>query len=208
MTRAERARFLHGIYVIVNEGPRTLDVARAALDGGVRLLQYRAKRGIDEERIRALVALAHERGALVLLNDDWRAAAAFGCDGAHLGADDDGFGDLRDVRAALGDGLVGLSCANEQEMRAAHALGADYAGVGPVYATSSKDDAGAAIGTGGLRRIAAAAPLPVAAIGGITPERIADVRAAGAAMAAAIAAVERATNPTGAARALVAAWNA
>ncbi len=207
MTRARRASLLHGIYVIVNESPRVVEIARAALDAGIRILQYRAKRGIDPAHLHALRALAAEREALFLVDDDWRAALAFGCDGVHLGPDDDGFANLSQVRAALGELLVGVSCADASETRAAEKGDADYAGVGPVFATTSKSDAGAAIGIPGLRSIAAATRLPVAAIGGITKENLCDVKGSGVAMAATISAVAGAADPADAARRLLRIWN-
>ncbi len=207
MTRARRTSLLHGIYLIVNESPRVVQIARAAVDAGVRILQYRAKGGIDPTHLRALRALAAQREALILVNDDWRAALAFGCDGVHLGPGDDGFADLVRVRAALGELLVGLSCADGGEMRAAEEGGADYAGVGSVFSTTSKSDAGAPIGITGLRNIAAAARLPVAAIGGITRENLRDVKATGVAMAATISAVAGAADPAEAARELLRTWD-
>jgi thiamine-phosphate pyrophosphorylase len=203
----ERAPHLRGVYVVVNDTPRALEIARAALGAGVRLIQYRAKRGIDAGRLRELVRMTHDTGGLLLANDDWRAAMEYGCDGVHLGPGDDGFDDLRPIRAAFARGIVGLSCGNEDEMRHAHSMDADYAGVGPVYATASKDDAGEPIGIDGLRRIASAAPLPVAAIGGIGAARVAEVRASGVAMACVIGALENAVDPLAEARALVRAWN-
>jgi len=208
VTRAERASLLHGIYVVVNDSERSVEIARAALAAGVRVLQYRAKNGIVGERLRALVVAARERGAIVLLNDDWKAAAAHGCDGTHLGPGDPGFADPAAVRAALPECVVGLSCGSEGEMRAAHRAGADYAGVGSVYATVSKPDAGEPIGIDGLRRVATAASLAVAAIGGITIDNVGEVRRTGVAMAAVVSEVERAKDPAAAARALVRAWDA
>jgi thiamine-phosphate pyrophosphorylase len=208
VTRAGRASLLHGLYVIVNDAPEATAVARVALGAGVRVLQYRAKSGIDGECLRRLRALTHERDALLIVNDDWRAALAFSCDGVHLGSGDDGFADVAPVRAALPEAIIGLSCATEDEMRAAHRAGVDYAGVGAVYATASKDDAGDPIGIAGLRRVAGAAPVPVAAIGGITRERVADIKRAGVAMAAVISALARAADVEREARALVRAWGA
>jgi len=206
VTRAQRASLLHGIYVIVNDSPRSLEIAQAALDEGVRVLQYRAKGGIAEGRVRALVDAARRYDALVILNDDWRAAKAHGCDGVHLGPGDEGFSDLAPVRAAFPLGIVGVSCASEGEMRAAHRGGADYAGVGSVFATSSKQDAGMPIGIAGLQRIAAAAPLAAAAIGGVTIDSIGEIKCTGVAMAAVISAVANAADPRAAARELVRAW--
>jgi thiamine-phosphate pyrophosphorylase len=189
----------------VNEGPRALALADAALDAGVRIIQYRAKRGIDETRLGKLREMT--RNALLILDDDWRAAQAFGCDGAHLGPGDDGFDDPHRLRRSWPQGIVGISCADEREARAAESGDADYLGAGSVYATLSKDDAGAPIGIDGLRRIVAATRLPVAAIGGIGAADVAEVRRSGAAMAAVISAVSAASDPRSAARALVDRWS-
>jgi thiamine-phosphate pyrophosphorylase len=201
-----RVALLHGIYLIVNDGTQSLAVARAGLDAGIRIVQYRAKNGVDPERLRALRVMTDEREALLLCNDDWRAALAFDCDGVHLGPGDSGFDDIAPVRAALGPRLIGLSCGTLDEIRAANRLGVDYAGVGSVFATASKADAGEPIGLEGLTRIASATVLPVAAIGGIDASNAHAVRETGVAMAAVISAIASAGDPIAAARQLVAAW--
>ena len=206
MIRARRAALLRGIYVIVNEGPRALEIAQSALESGVAVIQYRAKGGANAERVHALRELAQTQGALLIFNDDWRAARSFGCGGVHLGPGDDGFEHVREIRDAWPEAIVGLSCGTQDEMRAARLAGADYAGVGAVFATTSKADAGKPIGIAGLRRIAASAPLPVAAIGGISVRNVAEVRRTGVAMAAVISAIADAPDARAAARALVAAW--
>jgi thiamine-phosphate pyrophosphorylase len=206
LTRARRAALLHGVYAILNDSERTLELARAALDGGVRILQYRAKAGIDAQRLRDLRIITRESAALLIVNDDWQAAAAFDCDGVHLGPEDDGFASVARVRAALPERLIGLSCGTLEEVRAAEAGDVDYLGVGSVYATSSKVDAGEPIGIGGLRLLAGATALPVTAVGGITLTTLSDVRGTGAAMAAVISAISSAENPREAARELVALW--
>lgn len=205
LTREGRAALLHGIYVILNDDERTLELARDVLEAGVRIVQYRAKRGIVPERLRALRALTEKRAALLILNDDWRAADAFDCDGVHLGPDDAGFDGVAAVRAALGELLIGLSCGTVSEARAA--AGADYIGAGAIYPTASKADAGEPIGIEGLRAIAAATNLPIAAIGGITGAAIAELRSNGAAMAAVVSAISNANDPSAAAAELVDAWN-
>ena len=174
---------------------------------GIRIVQYRAKRGEIPEIARALRERTRRAGALFVVNDDWKAAIRYDADGVHLGPGNPGFEDARAVRARLGDRLVGLSCGTVEEARAAEAAGADYAGVGPVYATASKADAGTPLGPGGLARIAAATALPVAAIGGIEASSIGEVRGAGVAMAAVISALSRTADPEADARALVSAWN-
>lgn len=206
LTRSRRAGALGGIYVILNERPRVLETARAVLRGGVRVLQYRAKDGIVPQTLRALRELATTYAALLIVNDDWRAVAPFDCDGVHLGPDDSGFADVAEIRLALPHALIGLSCGTAEEIARANGAGVDYAGVGSVFATTSKADAGAPIGVAGLRALAAQSALPVAAIGGITVANLRSVRDAGVAMAAVISAVGDAGNPQEAAEQLIAAW--
>jgi thiamine-phosphate diphosphorylase len=209
VTRAERSARLRGIYCIVNEGARTpLEIATGALRGGVRVLQYRAKNGIEPEHVHALRELTHFHDALLILNDDWRAALDLDCDGVHLGPDDSGFTDAELVRAAFGERIVGLSCGTVAEARAALPRDVDYVGVGPVFATASKEDAGAPIGIADLIAVAAATALPVAAIGGITSQNVPDVRRSGVAMAAVISAIADARDAGAAAKMLVDLWNA
>jgi thiamine-phosphate pyrophosphorylase len=206
VTRTDRLARLRGIYLIVNEdGSDPVALARAGIDAGVGIVQYRAKGGIDPRHLRALRALTDARDALLIVNDDCGAALEFDADGVHLGPDDSGFDRLPAVRSALGARLIGVSCGTPAEARAA--AGADYIGVGAVYATASKDDAGAPIGIAGLRETAAATALPVAAIGGIGAANLAAVRDAGVAMAAVISAVAGAADPRAAAQRLVAIWN-
>jgi thiamine-phosphate diphosphorylase len=209
VTRARRVARLHGIYAVVNEGtPDPVSLARAALAAGVCVVQYRAKHGIVAPALQALRRLTAECDALLIVNDDARAAVEFGCDGVHLGPEDRGFADLPAVRAQLRDRLIGLSCGTPAEARAAAAGGADYLGIGAVYPTPSKEDAGAPIGLDGLCRVAIAGGLPAAAIGGIGPRNVAEVARSGVAMAAVISAIAGAADPESAARELVDAWEA
>lgn len=208
INRSHRSALLRGIYVVLNAGPRVQELARVVLGEGVRIVQYRAKDGIVASDLERLRRLTNDRGALLILNDDWRAAQAFDCDGVHLGPDDDGFARVSRVREALPDGLIGLSCGTIEEIRAANAAGADYFGIGSVYATSSKSDAGAPIGIGGLHSLVRASTVPVAAIGGITAATIPQIRTTGAAMAAVISAVCAESDPARATADLIVAWNA
>ena len=206
VTRAARAELLHGIYVILDDGPQTTALARAVLEAGVRIVQYRAKNGIRSDCARALRDLTRERDSLLILNDDWRAALQYECDGVHLGPSDDGFAATAPVRDAMADRLIGLSCGTAGEIRDAGDV--DYLGVGPVFETSSKPDAGRPLGVAELRRLASASPLPVAAIGGISLARLGNVRRSGVAMAAVISAVASSSDPFATAAALVSGWNA
>ncbi len=199
---------MRGVYAILNEERDPVELARAILDGGVRVVQYRAKRGIVPAHAAQLRTLTSSYSALFLINDDWRAAEAFDADGVHLGPDDAAIPDIAEIRGALGHRLIGLSCGTVEEARAAQAAGADYVGAGSVFATSSKSDAGDPIGIDGLRRVAAATTLPVAAIGGINEQNLQAVRATGVAMAAMISAFTSATDPRKAAERLVQIWGA
>lgn len=206
--RERRAALLHGLYVIVNESARTVEIARAALGAGIAIVQYRAKRGIVTKTLQSLREMTRERKALLIVNDDVEAVRTFDCDGVHLGPDDDGFYDVARVRDALPDCVIGLSCGTAEEASPSRTEGADYLGVGSVYATASKDDAGEPIGIEGLSRIASKTALPVAAIGGITLRNLGNVRRSGVAMAALISAISTADDAAEAARALVRGWKA
>ena len=83
VARHERAQRLCGIYAILNEAPGLLELARAVLDAGVKLVQYRAKGGIVPKNLGILRAMTSESDALLMLNDDWRVAVEFECDGVH-----------------------------------------------------------------------------------------------------------------------------
>lgn len=200
---------MRGIYAIVNEGtPDPVAIASAALGAGVRIVQYRAKSAPVAATLMALRALTTEFDALFIVNDAWELALECDADGVHLGPDDAASEQLPFIRARLGTRLLGLSCGTPGEALAARAAGADYIGVGSVYATQSKSDAGEPIGIAGLQRVAAATPLPVAAIGGISASTIGDVARSGVAMAAVISAIAQASDPGAAAAALVRAWPA
>jgi thiamine-phosphate pyrophosphorylase len=207
VTRAQRAALLRGIYAIVNEAaqPDPVDLTRAILAGGARIVQYRAKSGIVSAHANAMRELTRASNALFIINDDWRAVLTYDADGVHLGPEDARPEDLATIRAALPDRLIGVSCGTPEEALAA--ADADYIGAGSVYATRSKADAGDPIGIAGLCRVAAATQLPVAAIGGITYEALGYVRASGVAMAAVISAIAASADPRAATEALVRAWN-
>ncbi|HEY2555125.1 MAG TPA: thiamine phosphate synthase [Candidatus Cybelea sp.] len=205
VTRAHRAALLHGIYAILNEEAGIVERAEAILKEGIRIVQYRPKSAFRAETLRRLHALTRRHDALLILNDDWRRAVEFDCDGVHLGPGDDGFDEPAAVRAAAKERLIGLSCGTASEVGRAD-KDVDYVGVGSVFATSSKADAGQPIGLRGLRACAAQTRLPVAAVGGIDPKNLAAVRGTGVAMAAVISAL-RAPDANDAARRLLRAWS-
>ena len=195
-----------GIYAIVDLAitPRPLALVDAILAGGVRLIQYRAKAGVARDVVRAIHARTRVAGATLVVNDDF--GAALDADGWHAGQEDLAGRDVAALRATLGSRLFGVSCDDGPLARAAQAFGADYVGVGPFAVTTTKSDAGSAIGRPGIASVVRATSLPVVAIGGIDAGNLADVAATGAAMAAVVSAIARASDPEAATRTLVRQW--
>jgi thiamine-phosphate pyrophosphorylase len=190
--RALRPR-LRGLYVIIDPevaGERDpLDIARQAIEGGARLIQYRDKlheKGFQLPVARALQALSRQTGALFFVNDHADLAMAVEADGVHLGQRDLPVAVVRNIVPPRM--LIGASTNNAEEARRAEADGTDYVSVGRLYPTGSKvDTRPATLDT--LREVKASVSVPVCAIGGINETNIADVIAAGSDMAAVISAV-------------------
>jgi thiamine-phosphate pyrophosphorylase len=163
-------------------GRDTLTVARAALDGGATVIQLRDKKASTRtlvEEGQALRVLTRERGALLIVNDRIDVALAIEADGAHVGQDDDM--PIALARKLLGpDRILGVSAGNLEEARIAVSGGADYLGVGPIYATKTKADAGEPIGLPLLTELASRYSTPLIAIGGIKADNAAVVLQAGA----------------------------
>ena len=155
------------------------DRVEEALRGGATFLQLREKHLSGEALLAEackLKALASRYGAPFVVNDDVRAALACGADGVHVGQEDMA---ARDVRALLGPGrILGVSAHTVEEALAAERAGADYLGVGAMFATSTKPEA-APLPLSTLREICAAVSIPVVAIGGITAENLPALRGTG-----------------------------
>jgi thiamine-phosphate diphosphorylase len=173
----------------------------AALRGGVTAVQLRCKNRTDREFLgyaRDVRALARSRDALFIVNDRVDIALACEADGVHLGVDDL---PLSDARRIAGKGFaIGYSPETDEQTRAASASGADYLGVGPVYGTATKSDAGEAIGLETISRRAAIARIPVIGIGGITAGNARAVLSAGGVGVAVVSAISMQSDPEGAAR--------
>jgi len=192
---------LYAIVDPLDTGADPIELAAALLAGGARLLQLRLKAAPPRELLRVAEAIrprARAAGALFLVNDRPDVAGAIDADGVHLGQDDL---PVAAARRILGPGrLIGLSTHDVEQARSAHAAGADYVAVGPVYPTRSKTDALSARGLELIRAVRATMPLPLVAIGGITPEQAPAVRAAGADSVAMISALVRAPDVAAAVR--------
>jgi thiamine-phosphate pyrophosphorylase len=159
--------------------------------GGAELVQLREKRLSPREfyadAVEA-VRVARELGARLIINDRADLALALGADGVHLGQDDV---PPEAARRLLGDGaIIGYSTHNLAQAVEAARMPIDYLAIGPIYATTSKENPDSVIGLKGLRRVReAVGHLPLVAIGGINHENALEVIAAGADSVAVINAV-------------------
>lgn len=206
MTSRERIR---GFYSILDRNDEALArlLVRPIDQGGAgaRVLQVRLKpaRPVPAREILAAARMARkvtvDFGAVLIVNDRLDIALAADADGVHLGQDDLPLSEAREIaRQALPDRpfLIGISTHNRSQVIEAVRGGADYLGFGPVYATTTKANPDPVQGLTGLRQAAAeAGEIPVVAIGGITPDTVADVAASGAAAACCISAVNNSENP-------------
>lgn len=208
MTTAERSRprRLARLHVVTFAGsPATVSAAvDQALAGGAPLVQLRVKEGTDRGRwqLAADVAtLCRVSGAQLVVNDRADIAAGAGADGVHLGADDL---PVSTARAVVGpEVLIGATCRDADQARRAEDDGADYLGVGPAFATSTKSGLPEALGPDGIGLVAAAVGIPVIAIGGVTAERAATLLQAGAWGVAVCGGIFAAADPRGAVEALM-----
>jgi len=195
------------LYVItdarLSRGRTHLEVVRAAIQGGATVVQYREKGTTTRrmvEEAQELQELCREAGVPLIINDRVDVALAVDADGVHLGVDDM---PVAIARRLLGpDKLIGHSPEALEQVRASETHGADYLGVGSVYGTATKLDAGSPIGLSGLERVIAAVSIPVVGIGGVNAQNAAQVIRAGAAGVAVISAVVSAEDVAAAARQL------
>lgn len=185
----------------LSRGRPLVEIVAAAVRGGATMVQLREKDADTRtfvELARALKTMLAEAGVAFIVNDRVDVALAVGADGVHVGQSDMR---VEDVRRLLGDErIVGLSIDNVDQIRRADAVFADYLGVGPIYAQSTKADAAPPLGLAGLRTARALTTKPVVAIGGITPENATAALEAGAQGLAVVSAIVGADDPEAAAR--------
>lgn len=127
-----------------------------ALEGGVTIVQLRAptwKKRALAACARDLLEMLRPRGIPLIINDHADVAAAVGADGLHVGQDDLSSADARRIIGP--DMILGLSAGNVDEVRGVDPALVDYLGIGPVWATATKKDAGAAVGLEGLASLSA-----------------------------------------------------
>lgn len=171
------------------DGETLYQVVEQAIDGGVTFVQLREK-GLAEdlflEEAREIKKLCNARKIPFVINDSVDIALAMDADGVHVGQSDMEAGD---VREKLGpDKIIGVSAQTVEQAKLAEAHGADYLGVGAVFATGSKDDA-VEVGPQTLRDICQAVSIPVIAIGGISKENVSQLTGSGICGIAVISAI-------------------
>jgi len=188
-----------GLYVITGErwsrGRSLSDIVSQAIAGGATAIQLREK-GMDTRQLveegRCIRKITQKAGVALIINDRADVALAIDADGVHIGQQDM---NIADVRRIIGiDKLIGVSTHNLIEAKLAEEAGADYIGVGPVFATNTKEDVETPRGLQLLQEICNAVSIPCIAIGGIKQDNLAQVIAAGADGIAVITAVVAADN--------------
>lgn len=182
------------VYVVTDErisgGRSHSEIAAAAVAGSADVVQLRAKDGSGKsmlEAAKAIRELTRGTDTLFIVNDRLDVAIISEADGVHLGQDDIPVADAR--RITPPGFIIGVSTGTVEESVKAEADGADYIGLGPVFPTTSKDDAGPVCGLELLREVRASVRIPVVAIGGITMENASSVSECGADGLAVISAV-------------------
>jgi thiamine-phosphate pyrophosphorylase len=193
------------LYGIVDLGYVTPEnvpaMTRALVEGGVDLLQLRAKKftaGEVERLARLMHPITRDGGVPLIINDFPEVAAVVGSEGVHVGQDDQS---VAATRAIVGSGcFVGKSTHSVAQARAAMAEGADYIGFGPLYATGTKPDY-VPIGLQDIAEVHGFATCPVFCIGGVNPERLPEILGAGAKRVVMVSALLQAEDVRGAVRA-------
>ncbi len=193
-----------GLYLVTDRdlarGRAVLDVVRAAVQGGVTLVQIREKTGPVRDFVALVRAVKAAVPVPVLVNDRVDVALAAAADGAHVGQQDL---PVADARRLLGpDAILGYSVESVDQARAAVSLDVDYLGLSPVYRTPTKTDVDTSLGLDGVRAIRALCSRPLVGIGGLEATNAAAVLAAGADGVAVVSAIMAADDPGQAARTL------
>ncbi|MDK2795333.1 MAG: thiamine-phosphate pyrophosphorylase [Archaeoglobaceae archaeon] len=178
---------LRGVYCITDSKfGKHEEMAKRALELGVRIIQLREKRMKDRELLftaKRLRELTESYNALLLINDRIDIAISCDADGVHLGQEDLPL----DIAREIFDGIIGISVHDVEEAK--RAKKADYLGAGPVFKTMTKEDAKDPIGIEGLRKIVSATHLPVFAIGGISLDNVKPVLETGVSGVAVVSAL-------------------
>jgi len=202
--RARSALLQARLYAILDSSyapPSSWPVLASQLaDGGAGIFQLRAKNLTNDEILasaKILAPLLAQRGIPLILNDHPDLVVPSGASGCHLGQDDLG---IPEARRLLGSSaLLGLSTHSPCQAEAGQALGADYLGFGPLYATGTKPDY-TPIGPSKIRQILGKVTLPFFCIGGLNPERVSEAASFGATRVCVVSHLLLSPHPADAAR--------
>lgn len=197
----------YSLYLVTDRGlargRSTPEIVTAAVQGGTTVVQLREKDCSSREFIEQSLAIKEflkDHGVPLIINDRVDVAMAVKADGVHLGQTDMPLGLAKKI---LGDRMIiGISAGSVQDAIQAEKGGADYLGVGPIYATPTKTDTAPPLGLKGLREIRKAVRLPLVGIGGLSRNNAAEVIRNGAEGVAVVSAIVAAEDPEVAAREL------
>ena len=178
-----------------------VDRVAAAVRGGATSVQVRLKTATPRQVVEITRAIVARVDVPVIVNDRADIALAAGAAGVHVGEADLPVDAIR--RFAPDGFIIGASLGSDAELP--NARNADYVGIGPVFSSDSKGDAGTAIGVDGFERLAALVTKPAVAVGGITADRALQITVHGAAGVAVINAIFSANDPEIATREIAAA---
>ena len=184
-----------------DQRPTLVDRVAASVRGGATSVQVRLKTATPREVVEITKAIIARVDVPVIVNDRADIALAAGAAGVHVGEADLPVAAIR--RFAPESFIIGASLGSDTELP--NARDADYVGIGPVFGSDSKSDAGAAIGVNGFERLAALVTKPAVAVGGLTADRALQITVHGAAGVAVINAIFSATDPESATREIAAA---
>lgn len=194
------------LYLVTDRGlsldRSTIDIVRAAVQGGVTCVQLREKHCTTREFIEEARLVRHLLDQVatripLIINDRVDVALAIGADGVHLGQSDM---PIADARRLVGSSLfIGISAESVTDALRAEAEGADYIGISPVFTTPTKKNTALPLGLEGIRSIRAAVSLPLVGIGGINAGNAVDILRAGADGVAVVSAIVSAPCPESAA---------
>ena len=187
----------------LSRGRTTIQIVEAALCGGVTCVQLREKTCSTREFITQALSIKDHlkrHDVPLIINDRVDIAQAVNADGVHLGQNDM---PIETAKAILKDSMIiGISAESLEDAVQAEKDGADYIGVGPIYATSTKTDTAYPLGLEGLREIRKSVKIPLVGIGGLNRENAGEVINNGADGVAVVSAIVAADNPEKVAREL------
>lgn len=200
------------LYFIMGSNNCTVDpeyVLEQAIEGGISFFQFREK-GTNaltgNEKIgfaKRLQSICQKHSIPFIVNDDVELAVLLDADGVHIGQGDES---AEEVRRKIGDKILGVSAHTVAEVEKAIEDGADYVGIGPIYSTTTKEDAKSPQGTAVIKEVRKRGiEIPIVGIGGITANNAFPVIESGGDGISIISAISRANDPAEGARELKAA---